>query len=76
MKTFVMRLLIIAGLVGAYDLDHSTTPEVVRISKESSILRTRKCGILVEMSQLEAQSDHSESDKNADWGFSGLSEKY
>jgi hypothetical protein len=28
------------GLVGAYDLDHSTTPEVVSISKESSILRT------------------------------------
>jgi hypothetical protein len=32
--------LMIAGLVGAYDLDHSTTPEVVRISNESSILRT------------------------------------
>lgn len=29
----------IAGLVGAYDFDHRTTPEVVRISKESNILR-------------------------------------
>jgi len=28
----------IEGLVGVYDLDHSTTPEVVRISKESNIL--------------------------------------
>jgi hypothetical protein len=27
-----------AGLVGAYDFDHRTTPDVVRISKESNIL--------------------------------------
>ena len=26
------------GLVGVYDLDHNTTPEVVRISKVSNIL--------------------------------------
>jgi hypothetical protein len=38
MKTFVMRLLMIAGLVCAYDLDHKTTPEVVRISNESNML--------------------------------------
>jgi len=31
---------------------------------------------LVEVSQLKAQSDRSESDKNADWGFSGLSERH
>lgn len=33
-----MRLLIIEGLTCAYDLDHSTTPEVVRISKVSNIV--------------------------------------
>jgi hypothetical protein len=38
MKTFVMRLLMMEGLVGVYDLDHSTTPDVVIISKESNIL--------------------------------------
>lgn len=38
MKTFVMRLFMIEGLVGAYVLDQRTTPDVVRISKESNIL--------------------------------------
>lgn len=37
MKTLVMRLLMIEGLVGAKDLDHSTTPDVVRISNVSNI---------------------------------------
>lgn len=37
-KTLVMRLLIMAGLMDEYVLDHSTTPEVVRISKVSNIL--------------------------------------
>ena len=31
------------GLVGVYDLDHNTTPEVVRISKVSNILRRWNC---------------------------------
>ena len=53
MKTFVIRLLMIEGLVGAYDLDHRTTPEVVRISKESSILRTRRRNVLIDVLQLE-----------------------
>lgn len=43
MKTFVMRLLIIEGLVGANDLDQSTTPDVVRISKLSNILNLLEC---------------------------------
>jgi hypothetical protein len=38
MKTLVIRLLMIEGLIGVYDFDHSTTPEVVRISKVSNIL--------------------------------------
>ena len=38
-KTFVMRLLMMEGLVGANDLDHRTTPDVVRISNESNILK-------------------------------------
>lgn len=42
MKTLVMRLLMIEGLVGAYDFDHRTTPDVVRISKESSILASQE----------------------------------
>lgn len=37
MNTFVMRLLMIDGLVNAYDFDQRTTPEVVRISNESNI---------------------------------------
>lgn len=41
MKTFVMRLLMMEGLMGVYDLDHNTTPEVVRISKVSNILSGR-----------------------------------
>ena len=38
MKTSLMRLLMTEGLTGAYDLDHKTTPVVVRISKVSSIV--------------------------------------
>jgi hypothetical protein len=40
MKTFVMRLLMIEGLTGAYDFDHNTTPEVVKISNESNIVKS------------------------------------
>jgi hypothetical protein len=38
MKTSVMRALMILGPTGAYDLDHNTTPEVVKISKESNMI--------------------------------------
>jgi hypothetical protein len=38
MKTLVIRLFMIEGLIGVYDLDHSTTPEVVRISKVSNMM--------------------------------------
>ena len=38
MKTCLIRPLITLELTGAYDLDHSTTPEVVSTSKESNIL--------------------------------------
>jgi hypothetical protein len=37
MKTFVISPLIIDGLILVYDRDHRTTPEVVRISKASSM---------------------------------------
>jgi hypothetical protein len=37
MKTLVIRLLMIAGLMAVYDLDQRTTPEVVRISKVSNM---------------------------------------
>lgn len=43
MKTSLIRLLITFGLTGAYDLLHSTTPEVVRISKVSSMFAARWC---------------------------------
>jgi hypothetical protein len=36
-NTFVISPLIMDGLILAYDLDHSTTPEAVRISKASSM---------------------------------------
>lgn len=35
----------IDGLVDAYDLDHNTTPLVVRISKESSIMENSNCAV-------------------------------
>jgi len=38
MKTSLMKLLMILGLTLLYDLDQSTTPDVVRISKESSMM--------------------------------------
>ena len=38
MKTSLMRLLITLVLTEANDLDHKTTPEVVRISKLSSMI--------------------------------------
>lgn len=38
MNTFVIKLLMTDGLIAEYCLDHSTTPEVVRISKESNII--------------------------------------
>jgi len=38
MKTLVIRLFMREGLIGACDLDHSTTPEVVRISKASNMM--------------------------------------
>lgn len=37
-KTSLIRLLITCDPTGAYDFDHSTTPEVVKISKASNIL--------------------------------------
>ncbi len=37
MKTSKMKLLMTEALTGAYVRDHSTTPDVVRISKVSSI---------------------------------------
>ena len=33
-----MKLLMTEGFTGAYDLDHRTTPEVVRISNVSNML--------------------------------------
>ena len=44
-KTSRMRALITLALTGAYDLDQSTTPDVVRISKLSSIsaVQTGRC---------------------------------
>ncbi len=38
MKTSLMKPLIMLLLTGAYDFDHRTTPEVVSISKPSSIV--------------------------------------
>jgi hypothetical protein len=38
MKVSAMKLLMTEGLTGAYVLDHSTTPDVVRISNVSSIV--------------------------------------
>ena len=38
MKTSEMKLFIIDGLMGAYDRDQRTTPDVVRISKVSSMV--------------------------------------
>lgn len=38
MKISLMRLLIMFALTGAYDLDQRTTPEVVSISKLSSMV--------------------------------------
>lgn len=38
MKTLVIKLLIMDGLMAVFCLDHKTTPEVVSISKESNIL--------------------------------------
>jgi len=38
MKTSLIRALMMFELTGAYALDHSTTPDVVSISKESSIV--------------------------------------
>lgn len=43
-KTSLIRLLTICAPTGAYDLDHRTTPEVVRISKASNMMKIR--GIL------------------------------
>ena len=44
MKTSWMSPLMILALTGAYERDHNTTPEVVRISKLSSILlQVEKC---------------------------------
>jgi hypothetical protein len=37
-KVSAMKLLMMAGLICEKDLDQTTTPEVVRISKESNIL--------------------------------------
>jgi hypothetical protein len=48
MKTLVMRLFIIAGLIAVYDLDQRTTPEVVRISKVSSIAAKYGKGMYIE----------------------------
>jgi hypothetical protein len=39
MKTSEMKLLMMAGLTGVYALDQRTTPDVVRISKVSSIVQ-------------------------------------
>lgn len=38
MKTSAIKLLIIDGLIGAYDRDHNTTPDVVRISNVSNMM--------------------------------------
>ncbi len=38
MKISVMKLFIIDGLIGVYDLDHKTTPDVVNISKVSNMV--------------------------------------
>lgn len=38
MNTFVIKLLMTEGLMAEYCLDHSTTPEVVMISKESNMI--------------------------------------
>jgi hypothetical protein len=38
MKTSEMKLLMMEGLIAVYDRDQRTTPEVVRISKASSIV--------------------------------------
>ena len=43
MNTLVIKLLIIDGLMAAFCLDQSTTPEVVRISKESNMIAGEKC---------------------------------
>ncbi len=48
-----MRLLITEGLVGVYFLDHKTTPEVVRISKLSNILRSKMLSYNNEVSKLQ-----------------------
>ena len=43
MKTSLMSELITLAPTGTYDLDHSTTPDVVRISKLSSIFAYNCC---------------------------------
>ena len=53
MKTFVMKLLMIEGLTDVYDLDHSTTPDVVRISNVSNIVDLSKLFVVVLLSRKE-----------------------
>jgi len=50
MNTSEIKLLIIEGLIGAYERDQRTTPEVVRIVKVSNIVSDQRgsgFGVLV-----------------------------